>query len=106
MADNVHNPVGCKRADTLVVKSRAWSSRCCGLSSVLYLGWEATLNHEGRKRYDMKHLFFLHYSMHEAHIQGSGKKTEHFPSSLPSKDPNHAREFSTVVFSRWLNSSA
>ena len=33
---NVYNPVGRKRTHTLVVKSRASSSRCCGLSSVVY----------------------------------------------------------------------
>ena len=37
---NVHNPVGRKRTHTLVAKSRARSSRCCGLSSVMYHGWE------------------------------------------------------------------
>ena len=30
----------CKRTRTLVAKSRACSSRCCGLSSVVYHGWE------------------------------------------------------------------
>ena len=37
---NVHNPVARKRTHTLVAKSRARSSRCCGLSSVVYHGWE------------------------------------------------------------------
>ena len=37
---NVHNPVGHKRARTLVAKSRARSSQCCGLSSVLFNSWE------------------------------------------------------------------
>ena len=41
---NVHNPVGRKRTRTLVAESRARSSRCCGLSSVVYHGWE------GKKR--------------------------------------------------------
>ena len=41
---NAHNPVGLKRNHTLVAKSRACSSRCCGLSSVVYHGWE------GKKR--------------------------------------------------------
>ena len=36
---NVHNPVGRKRTHTLVAKSRARSSRRCGLSSVVYHGW-------------------------------------------------------------------
>ena len=34
------NPVGRKRTRTLVAKSRACRSRCCGLSSVTYHGWE------------------------------------------------------------------
>ena len=33
---NVNNPVGRKRTHTPVAKSRARSSRCCGLSSVVY----------------------------------------------------------------------
>ena len=33
-----HNPVGRKRTHTLFVKSRAWSSPCCGLLSVTYHG--------------------------------------------------------------------
>ena len=37
---NVNNPVGRKRTHTLVAKSRARSSRFCGLSSVVYHGWE------------------------------------------------------------------
>ena len=37
---NVNNPVGRKRTHTLVAKSRGRSSRCCGLSSVVYHGWE------------------------------------------------------------------
>ena len=37
---NVHNPVGRKRSRTLVAKVRACSSRCCGLSSVVYHSWE------------------------------------------------------------------
>ena len=37
---NVYNPMGCKRTHTLVAKSRGRSSRCCGLSSVEYHGWE------------------------------------------------------------------
>ena len=41
---NVYNPVGRKRTHTLVAKSRARSSRCCGLSSVESHGWE------GKKR--------------------------------------------------------
>ena len=44
MSDNVNNPVGRKRTHTLVAESRACSSRCCGLSSVVYHGWE------GKKR--------------------------------------------------------
>ena len=35
-----HNPVGRKRIHTLVAMSRARSSRCCGLSSVVYHGLE------------------------------------------------------------------
>ena len=42
---NVHNPVGRKRTHTIVAKSRACSSRCCGLSSVLYRGWEGKRAH-------------------------------------------------------------
>ena len=41
---NVYNPVGRKRTHTLVAKSRARSSRCCGLFSVVYHGWK------GKKR--------------------------------------------------------
>ena len=44
--DPSHNPsmfinsVGRKRTHTLVAKSTACSSQCCGLSSVVYHGWE------------------------------------------------------------------
>ena len=42
---NVHNLVGRKRTHTLVAKSRVCSSRCCGLSSVVYHGWEGKRAH-------------------------------------------------------------
>ena len=40
-----NSPVGHKRIHTLVAKSRACSSRCCGLSSVLYHVWEGKRAH-------------------------------------------------------------
>ena len=40
---NVPNPVGRKRTHTLVAKSRVCSSWGCGLSSVVYHGWEGKM---------------------------------------------------------------
>ena len=54
-----YNPVGRKRTRTLVAKSRACSSRCCGLSSVVYHGWEGKMLGEGRKLENCNRLLRL-----------------------------------------------